>query len=197
MSEFDVSLAPSEFREAVASIENATVRDDVSLAPFPSPTGLAPHAWALSADVTPAIHGLDSEWGTGRLIVLFDPEEPESWGGPWRIVCFAQAPLETEIGADPFLAEVTWSWLIDALAAHDAAYHSPSGTATKTISRGFGELAEEGEGAQIEIRASWSPRNGDLAAHVEAWTDLLAMLAGLPPTPENVSVLSMRRRTRE
>ena len=79
--------------------------------------------------------------GTGRFVLLYDPEEPEAWGGPFRVVCFAQAPLETDIGLDPFVAGVAWSWLEDALAVRGAHYAAASGTATKVISTGFGELA--------------------------------------------------------
>ena len=149
-----------------------------------APGNLAPYAVALSADVTPVRHGSDSDFGTGRFILLYDPDEPESWGGPFRVVCFAQAPLETDIGVDPFLAEVAWAWLVDALDARGANYTAASGTATKILSSGFGELASQGDGAQIELRASWSPLDNDLAAHVEGWGELLCMLAGLPPASE-------------
>ncbi len=149
-----------------------------------APGNLAPYAVALSADVTPVRHGSDSDFGTGRFILLYDPDEPESWGGPFRVVCFAQAPLETDIGVDPFLAEVAWAWLVDALDARGANYTAASGTATKILSSGFGELAAQGDGAQIELRASWSPLDNDLAAHVEGWGELLCMLAGLPPASE-------------
>jgi len=152
-----------------------------------APGNLAPHAVALSANVTPVRHDSDSDFGTGRFIVLYDPDEPDSWGGPFRVVCFAQAPLETDIGVDPFLAEVAWAWLVDALDARGATYTSASGTATKVLSSGFGELASQGDGAQIELRASWSPQDSDLAAHVEGWSELLCMLAGLPPAGETAS----------
>lgn len=149
-----------------------------------APGNLAPYAVALSADVTPVRHGSDSDFGTGRFILLYDPDEPESWGGPFRVVCFAQAPLENDIGVDPFLAEVAWAWLVDALDTRGANYTAASGTATKILSSGFGELAAQGDGAQIELRASWSPLDNDLAAHVEGWGELLCMLAGLPPASE-------------
>lgn len=110
---------------------------------------------------------------------MFDPEEPDVWGGPFRIVSFTQAPQDPEIAADPFLAAVTWSWLVDALAGRGAKYHSPSGTATKVISHGFGELQQHGEGAQIELRASWSPSDDVLGPHLAAWSDLLCALAGV------------------
>jgi len=127
---------------------------------------------------------------------LHDPDGVDAWGGTFRIVCFAQAPLETEIGLDPFLAEVSWSWLVDALDARDAQYTAASGTATKILSSGFGELAEQGDGAQIELRASWTPLEQDVSAHVEGWGELLCMLAGLPPTTEGVTMLSTKRNLR-
>jgi hypothetical protein len=148
---------------------------------------------ALAADVTPARHGVDSPLGTGRFILLHDPAAPEAWGGEFRVVCFAQAPLETEIGVDPFLADVAWSWLVDALAARGAKYTAASGTATKILSTGFGELESQGDGALIELRASWTPTDNEIGAHVEGWSELLCMLAGLPPAIEGVSVLSLRK----
>jgi hypothetical protein len=160
---------------------------------IPSPGNLAPYSIALSADVTPARHGSDSDLGTGRFILLHDPEAPEAWGGVFRVVCFSQAPLETDIGIDPFLADVAWSWLVDALGSRGARYSAASGTATKILSTGFGELATAGDGAQIEIRASWTPLDHNIAAHVEGWGELLCMLAGLPPAVEGVSVLTARR----
>ena len=172
---------PARFAAALDAIRHASPRAELVVTEIAAPGNLAPYAVALSADVTPVRHGSDSDFGTGRFILLYDPEEPDSWGGPFRVVCFAQAPLETDIGVDPFLAEVAWAWLVDALDSRGAAYTAASGTATKILSSGFGELAEQGDGAQIELRASWSPLNNDLAAHVEGWGELLCMLAGLPP----------------
>jgi hypothetical protein len=126
-------------------------------------------------------------------VLLYDPTAMDAWGGPFRIICYAQAPLETEIGIDPLLAQVTWAWLVDALAQRGAEYTAASGTATKVLSTGFGELESQGDGAQIELRASWTPTGSDLGAHVGGWGDLLCMLAGLPPAAEGVSVLAARR----
>jgi hypothetical protein len=187
--------APASFGEAAADVRALAFRDDLSVREIPAPTGLAPNAIALAGDVRPESEGAESLYGTGRFILLHDPGEPAPWNGSWRVVCFAQAPLETDIGVDPMLADVAWSWLMDALASRRATFHSASGTATKTISKGFGSLAAEGDGAQIELRASWSPR-GPLAPHVEAWAELVCMLAGLPPGSEAVSMLGKRRSTR-
>ncbi len=178
-------------------MRRAATRAELVVTEIPSPGSLAPYSIALGADITPARHEVDSDQGTGRFILLFDPAAPEAWGGQFRVVCFAQAPLETDIGVDPFLADVAWSWLVDALATKRANYHSISGTATKILSTGFGELADQGDGAQIELRASWSPRDTDIASHVESWGELLCMLAGLPPSIEGVTVLSARRVGRE
>jgi hypothetical protein len=168
----------------------------LSLSEIAAPSSLAPYSLALSADVRPSRHATDSELGTGRFILLYDPAAPEAWNGAFRVVCFVQAPLETDIGIDPFLADVAWSWLVDALEAKGARYTAASGTATKILSTGYGELADQGDGAQIEIRASWSPLDAELASHVEGWGELLCMLAGLPPA-EGVSSLSARRAGRE
>lgn len=193
----DRQTLPPEFAAALDAVRRAHSRAELIVTEIPAPGSLAPHAVALSADVRPARHGSDSDLGTGRFILLYDPDEPEAWGGRFRVVCFAQAPLETDIGLDPFLAEVAWAWLVDALAARGAQYTAASGTATKIISSGFGELAKQGDGAQIELRASWTPLDHNLTAHVEGWGELLCMLAGLPPVgAEGVSTLSSRRAQR-
>ncbi|WP_414172725.1 DUF3000 family protein [Clavibacter tessellarius] len=54
-------------------------------------------------------------------------------------------------------------------------------------------LARQGSGAKIELRASWTPADADVTAHVEGWGELLCMLAGLPPAGEGVTLLSARR----
>ncbi|MDJ1115435.1 DUF3000 domain-containing protein [Microbacterium dauci] len=187
----DGSLA---FLAAAESLRALTFRSDFVVREIPAPSQLAPEAIAFAGDVRPETHD-DSPYGTGRIVILHDPAEPDAWGGPWRIVCFAQAPLEPEIGTDPLLADVAWSWLVDALAARGATFHAASGTATKTLSKGFGTLAAEGDGAQIELRASWSP-DGDLARHMDAWGELVCMLAGLPPGSEDIAVFGGQRSLR-
>lgn len=187
---------PAPFLEAVDAIRSATLRSELRVAEISAPSSIAPHAFALSADVTPARHDEDSEVGTGRFVLFHDPSQPEAWGGEFRVVCFVQAPLETEIGIDPFLADVAWSWLIDALDTRRAHYSNASGTATKILSTGYGELADQGDGAQIEVRASWTPAGPDVTAHVEGWGELLCMLAGLPPA-EGVASLDQRRASRD
>lgn len=181
-----------EFSAVAESLRALTFRTDLVVGEIPAPANLAPYAIAFAGDVRPTEHGGESAYGTGRLVVLHDPLEPDAWGGAWRIVCFAQAPLESEIGTDPLLADVAWSWLTDALGTRHAQFHAASGTATKALSKGFGSLAGEGDGAQIELRASWTP-SGEIAAHMDAWAELVCMLAGLPPGSEGIAVFGAHR----
>lgn len=194
MAEQRPPAAPDSFEQAADAVRAIVFRDDLTVREIAAPQGLAPDAVAIAGDVRSGAEG-DSPYGTGRLVLLHDPDEPAPWNGPWRIVCFAQAPLEPEIGIDPLLADVAWTWLTDALESRRAAFHSASGTATKTLSKGFGSLSAEGEGAQIELRASWSPE-GAIAPHVEAWAELVCMLAGLPPGSEGIAMLDSRRSPR-
>lgn len=185
-------IAPdASFDEAAAAVRAMSFRADVTVHEIPAPPDLAPSALALAADIRPDKDGV-SVYGTGRLVLLHDPAEPPAWAGAWRFIAFAQAPLELEIGTDPLLSDVAWSWLIDALDSRGAQYHAASGTATKTISKGFGGLAEEGDGAQVELRASWTPV-APFPPHVEAWAELVGMLAGLPPGSEDIAVFGARK----
>ncbi|MBN9611974.1 MAG: DUF3000 domain-containing protein [Actinobacteria bacterium] len=193
------------FEAAAARLRQARLRSELQVREIPAPERIAPRSIALAAGVThgsvhPSEAEGDSPYGAGRLILMHDPASADDWGGPFRIVCFAQAPLEMEIGVDPFIADVAWSWLIDALDSRGAEYTYASGTATKTLSTGFGTLESQGDAAQIEIRASWTPllsgsQGGDFGAHAEAWGELLCLLAGLPHH-EGVASLGAKRAQR-
>jgi hypothetical protein len=95
------------------------------------------------------------------------------------------------MAADPLLPAVGWTWLTDALDAQDAGYRAIGGTVTQTMSTRFGELAGPPATADIEIRASWTPTDDDLGAHLLGWSVLLASTAGLPPP--GVTALPARR----
>ena len=191
------SAVPALFGQALEAVHDATTRPELVLSEIPAPTGLAPHAIALAGDVRPARHGVDSLLGTGRFVLLYDPELPDAWGGAFRVVCFAQAPLDAEMAADAMVTDVAWSWLEDALAARHAVYSAASGTATKVLSTGFGELSGQSDGAQLELRASWTPDADSIAASVEGWSELLCLLAGLPPTADAVGLLPHLRAARD
>lgn len=184
--------APAIFLAAVERMRTADTRGELTVREIPAPGRIAPWSYAVAADVGSPEHGRDSDRGTGRFILMHDPEEPEAWGGAFRVVTFTQATQDLDIAPDPMLPEVTWSWLLEALDQRDAGYHSASGTATRVLSTGFGELAEQGEGAQLELRASWTPTSHDIERHLAAWCDLVCASAGMPLQPGAIS-LDVRR----
>jgi hypothetical protein len=187
-SRVDASPTPPEFADAVAQMRAARLRPEVLCEEMPAPQRIAPFASALSADVT--VDGDDT--GTGRLVLLHDPAGNDTWGGTFRCVAYARAEIPADLAADPFLAEVAWTWLVEALASHGADYSLPSGTVTKVTSDSFGGMADEGSSAQLEIRASWTPE-GDVGPHVEAWGELMCTAVGLEPVPVGVTPLPSRR----
>jgi hypothetical protein len=186
----EVDDAPESFRAALVALRSAPVRPEVVLAEAPAPRRLAPWAVALTADVVDAGR---EEMATGRLVLLHDPAGHEAWNGVFRLVTFLRAALEPEIVADPMLPRVGWTWLEEALVARGAAYAAASGTVTRVVSESFGAMANHPSSAEIEIRASWTPLDQDVAAHLTAWSELLCTAAGLPPVPAGVLLLSNRR----
>ncbi len=190
--------APEPFRRALASLRAVSVRPEVSMEEAPAPQRLAPYAVALTADVN--VGG--EEIGTGRLVLLHDPEGHETWRGTFRLVTYVRAELEPEMGADPLLPGVGWAWLMESLESRAAVYGEPSGTVTRVSSESFGTMEARPATADIEIRASWTPLPGpgedvpEMSRHVEAWCELLCASAGLPPVPAGVAVLPTRPRGR-
>lgn len=193
---------PEAFSRALAQLRSARLRPEVVLTEVPAPQRIAPYAVALTADVLAgaaaagATTGTDEpdELASGRFVLLHDPSAPEPWDGTFRAVTFVRAELEPEFGADPMLGEVGWTWLLDALAAHDARFTADGGTVTRVVSQSFGALADRPPSVEVEVRGSWTPLGDDLGPHLQGWADLLCTVAGLPPLPEGVSALPGRRR---
>ncbi|MFJ8198631.1 DUF3000 domain-containing protein [Streptomyces sp. NPDC096152] len=188
--------APLPFRAAVEALRAARVRPQVEIEQVPAPKRLAPFAYALEATVVDG----EQELADGRLVMLHDPAGHEAWQGTFRLVTLVRAELEPEMAVDPLLPDVCWSWLTGALQARGLTYGEPSGTVTRASSHYFGGLSPRPAASQIEIRASWTPREGlggapDTAAHLASWCDLLAQVAGLPPAgPGDASVVTLPQR---
>lgn len=177
-------MPPERFAAAVERLRaelGRPQRAGLSLHEVPAPRRLAPHAVAVAAEVERD----GQEVGSGRFVVLHDPEGQEGWRGDTRVVAFVSAEVDAEMAADPALAEVGWSWLADALAERDAQHTAAGGTVTRTASARFGQIAEPQEASEVEVRASWTPVETDgrvdLVAHLGAFCDLLCSAAGLPP----------------
>lgn len=183
---------PAVFRRAVAGLSGVELRPEVVISELPPPQRLAPFAVALNASVPRG----DDDLADGRLIVLHDPAGQDVWEGTTRCVAYVQADVDVEIASDPMLPSVGWSWLLDSLEAACAQYSAAGGTVTRTTSERFGALTSHPTGAEVEIRASWSPVGDDLAPHLVAFTELLCAAAGLPPTPPGVVAMPATRRRR-
>ncbi|GAA0908007.1 DUF3000 domain-containing protein [Virgisporangium ochraceum] len=179
--------APPAFARAVEALRSVRPRPEIELSEIPAPQRLAPYAFALSG----AVVRQDEEVATGRLILLHDPDGHEAWEGTLRLVTYVTAELEPELAADPLLPGVGWSWLTDALDAYGAEHRAMGGTVTQTLSTRFGSLVGPPPAADMEIRASWTPVDADLTAHLNAWCEVLASTAGLPPP--GVTELAERR----
>ncbi|MGW1256461.1 DUF3000 domain-containing protein [Streptomyces sp. NPDC002513] len=192
----DRDTAPLPFRAAVDALRTARLRAEIEIEPTRPPQRLAPFAYALEAAVVQE----DEDLADGRLVLLHDPAGHEAWQGSFRLVTLVRAELEPEMASDPLLPEVCWSWLTGALQSRGLSYGEASGTVTRASSHYFGGLANRPAVSQIEIRASWTPREGlggvpDTAAHLASWCDLLAQVAGLPPAnPGDASVVTLPQR---
>ncbi|MGB3696528.1 MAG: DUF3000 domain-containing protein [Gordonia sp. (in: high G+C Gram-positive bacteria)] len=192
---------PAEFRTAVASLHDAVVRREIEIGSIRPPQRLAPYSYALGVEVNQPEEG-DADLVSadvagnafGRLVVLYDPAGKDAWNGSFRLVAFVQAEVEEALAADPLLPQVAWTWLAEALGVPDGATESEvfdddetplvralGGTVTATSSVRYGDIAGPPESHQLELRASWTATTPNLTAHLEAFCEVLASAAGLPP----------------
>lgn len=193
MSTTDEPGLPEDFEAALLSLRGVPMRPEVHLEEVPPPTRIAPWALALTAEVNPTGE-VEDMVGNGRFVVLHDPEGQEAWEGTFRVVVLVRATLEDELGDDPLLGQVAWTWLTDSLREAGAHYHALSGTVTRVLSETFGGLEVRENQVEIEMRASWTPVGTDLSGHLSGWASATAWAGGLPPLPTNVTTLAQRRR---
>jgi hypothetical protein len=183
------------FLAAVDTLRSAAVRAEVRLHEVSAGPRLAPHSYAVVADVVGATSE-DDDLATGRLVILHDPAGQEAWDGTTRCVAYVHADVEREMAADPLLGGVGWSWLLEALDRHGALFGNPGGTVTSSNSEGFGQMRGETDGGEVEIKASWTVIGTDLTGHLRAWCDLLCFAAGLPPVAPGIAVLPRAAKAR-
>lgn len=170
--------APEVFRTAVAGLQALRPRPEIALTPTRPPQRLAPYSHAIAARLDAG----EQELVTARLILLHDPDGQQAWDGTLRLVCYVRAEVEADIAADPMLPAVGWSWLTEALEPVAPDVTALGGTVTLTSSARFGDIAGPERTDDVELRASWTPRSGNLRPHGAAFCDLLGTAAGLPPT---------------
>lgn len=187
---------PAPFRAAVDAMNSAAVHPEIEVGPIRPPQRLAPYSYAIGAEVlhdegAPVAEQSEGD-AFGRLILLYDPDGDEAWNGTMRLVAYIQADVEPALAADPLLPEVAWSWLVDALDEKADEILALGGTVTATSSVRYGDIAGPPRAHQLELRASWTATSTELASHVEAFCDVLAHAAGLPPA--GVAKLGSRSR---
>ena len=187
------------FDVALDRIRAMPVREEFHVEEVPAPQRLAPQALALTAEMWDA---QGNETGSGRFVLLHDPDGTDEWEGTFRAVVFVRAPLEADLAMDLLQADVGWSWLVDALDAASAPARQLGGTVTRTFGASFGTMQDRPASGSIEIRASWTPLPDDhpeesMDRHVSAWLALLELAAGVIPVPRDVTrVDAGRRRSR-
>jgi len=185
---------PELFRTAVESLSRVEARPEISVGPIRPPQRLAPYSHALGVEVlhpegddVPEFSDGDA---FGRLILLHDPSGDDAWRGTLRLVAYVQADVEAALASDPFLPQVAWSWLTEALEEDAGPLTALGGTVTCTSSVRYGDIAGPPQAHQLELRASWTALDPDLTGHAQAFCRVLAEAAGLPP----VGVTSLHRR---
>jgi hypothetical protein len=85
--------------------------------------------------------------------------------------------------------------MTEALVLHLAQKHLAGVTATGFLSYNLGAVAVgvAEPTNHVEVRASWTPDGIDLTAHLQAWADMVASFAGLPPVLDGVIPLPLQR----
>ncbi|MDR2347734.1 MAG: DUF3000 domain-containing protein [Bifidobacteriaceae bacterium] len=177
---------PARFIAALESIRSGDYPRHAALEEIPAPTRAAAFAVALEARV-PA--GSEDESASGTFVLLHEPGGHVVWDGDFRIVTVAKATLEPELGADPFVAEVSWSYLAEALELESLPRAELAGTVTRTVSESFGALRARGPSVGVEVRASWTPDGPAIGPQLAAWLGFLTQLGGVEPLPPGVSPL--------
>lgn len=172
-----------------SAISDRGIRAEITLETAPAPARLATNAMTILADLDVA----GEEVGSGRLVILHEPEWQEAWDGNLRMVAFARSELETELVTDAMLLEVGWSWVLDSFKGREITASSLSGTVSRAGSQSFGDLSARAPEGSVEIRYSWTILDfPDLPQHILSWCDLLASAAGLEPLPDGVVALRMK-----
>ncbi|QQC44712.1 DUF3000 family protein [Schaalia meyeri] len=172
---------PERFVRALLSLRQADHLPHILLEEVPSPRGLAPFAAALAMRTTDE-DDAGQPLSTGRIVILHDPVEQIGWNGTFRMVGQLRTQIDSEMIADPLLAEGVWGWTHDCLDAAGAGFHDLTGTVTREISEAFGGLELRGSSLFVDVRASWTPNSEYLGEHLSGWADVMRRTAGIVPT---------------
>jgi hypothetical protein len=176
---------PAQFASAALGLTAELKRSELETHQIPSPANIAEHALAFSTH-KPNPADTPNNLAAGRIVFLYDPSQFETWGSNMRVIAYGKSPLESDVVEDNDYANYWWGTLELALQQHGALFSHSAGTITKMISTGVGGLGTEPVHTEIELRASWSPTQDNLAPHFAAWQDLIADMAGFHIGGEDV-----------
>jgi hypothetical protein len=186
--EFDKEV-PAQFASAALGLTKELLRSELETHQIPAPDKIAQFAIAFSTH-RPNPAETPSSRAAGRVVFLYDTDQFETWGSNMRVIAYGKSPLESGVIDDSDYANYWWGTLELTLQNHGATYSTGAGTITKMISTGVGSLENEPVHTEIELRASWSPIEDNLAPHFAAWQDLIAEMAGFHHAGEEVVKLA-------
>ncbi|MDO5721221.1 MAG: DUF3000 domain-containing protein [Actinomycetaceae bacterium] len=172
----DFPQVPPDFISALGTLRSVGPCHGISFEEVPAPRNIAPFAAAVRAftDADDGYHPL----ATGRFVILHDPATQPGWNSTFRLVTYVRSQMDAELGDDPLLGEVVWSWVHDAFDHCGANALALNGTVTRELSETFGGLQLRRSGLEVELRASWSPATLDLQPHMSSWLEVMARCAG-------------------
>lgn len=168
---------PAEFTDALLTLRHAAYDSHVEVSEILAPHGIAPFSAAIRMDCG-SLEDNSHSGGSGRLVILYDPQEQPGWQGRFRLVTMLSTHVDVDLVTEPLADQVCWSWFTDFLTQADASFFQAAGSVTRSHSASFGELEKRSESAEMELRASWTPLENDLAPHAGAISRLLAMMSG-------------------
>lgn len=147
----------------------------------PAPARLARYSAAIALEVKGRV---GPPLCTSTLVVLYDPDLKETWGGDFRLVGQARVQVDEQMSSDPLLGEVLWATLSDQLEKETSGAALLLGTVTREISETFGGLELKSSALNAEVRCSWTPRfEGQtlgLNEHLTAWANYLVQVSAFP-----------------
>lgn len=169
---------PQQFADALRSLRRVPVPAGIVC----EETAAPPHLAAFSAAVSlqTRTQGGEQPLANSTLVILYDPDQCDIWGGPFRLVGHMRTQIDAAMSEDPLLPDIMWVGLLEALSEYASDYDRPIGTVTKELSQTFGGLELRGSALNVEVRCSWTSNSDDLSGQLEAWVQYLLQSAGLP-----------------
>jgi hypothetical protein len=189
-AKFDSSL-PEDFQEILRSLDGAHKRSTLHLEETDPPRRIAKYSVGIEGFLEPDI-------ATGKFAVLYDPTKAKVWGGNVRVITYSETDMTAEDLYDPEYINRVWNFLNQELLRIGA--RSNAATITSTADHYFGDSTSYDLGVHtdnvgletscgIEVRASWTANDNDVAADLQAWEKLMHFISKQKYTAKPVLAL--------